>query len=245
MMRAHCLQHVPFEGPGSIEPWLATAGYTLSYTRFHETAQLPALPRPETIDFLIVLGGPMGVHDERLFPWLVAEKRFIEQTITRGVPVLGICLGAQLIAHVMGARVYRHRFPEIGWFPVYPVTPQRSGFPLTEVTTAFHWHGDTFDLPAGSVHLARSDACENQAFLAGEAVLGLQFHLETIPESARALVVNCSDELTPSPHVQSESEILDASAARYQAINRIMEDVLSFLVRRGQAGTQIAGTSVE
>ncbi len=244
-MRAHCLQHVPFEGLGSIEPWLATAGYTLSHTRFHETAQQPALPRPGTIDLLIVLGGPMGVHDERLFPWLATEKRFIEQAITAGTKVLGICLGAQLIAHVMGAKVYRHRFPEIGWFPVYPVTPQRSGFPLTEVATAFHWHGDTFDLPAGSVHLARSDACENQAFLAGDAVLGLQFHLETTPESARALVVNCSDELTPSQHVQSESEILDATAARYQAVNRIMEEVLGFLTKRDRAGTPFAGTSIE
>lgn len=233
-MRAHCLQHVAFEGLACIEPWLTAAGYTLTYTRFFETADLP---QPETVDLLVVPGGPMGVHDERLFPWLVAEKRFIEHVVALETPVLGICLGAQLIANVMGARVYRNRHPEIGWFPVYPVAAHRTGFPLAEELMAFHWHGDTFDLPTGSVHLAHSDACRNQGFLVGESVLGLQFHLETTPESARALVVNCSDELTPSHYVQSESEILESSPGRYQAINGVMEDVLEFLTKRTVPGT--------
>ncbi|WP_218188034.1 type 1 glutamine amidotransferase [Desulfosarcina cetonica] len=125
-MRAHYFQHVPFEGLGSIQDWLETAGYTVTATRFFEPWTLPAL---EEIDFLVVMGGPMSVNDTDQFDWLVAEKQFIHDAVMAGKAVLGICLGAQLIASALGARVYPNPVKEIGWFPIQGIaSPDSSGF---------------------------------------------------------------------------------------------------------------------
>jgi GMP synthase-like glutamine amidotransferase len=232
-MRAHYLQHVPFEGPGSIEPWLRTAGYEVTHTRFFE-AQSACLPDPHAVDLLIVLGGPMSANDDSRLPWLAEEQAFIRRCIGLGKAVLGICLGAQLIARAMGARVYRNPVKEIGWLPVQgvPGTPDEGSiFRFPPAFEAFHWHGETFDLPPGAVHLARSEGCENQAFQLGGSVIGLQFHLETTPEAAREIVANCRAELLPSRYVQSETAILAAGLEKYRAINNLMARVLSFLTR--------------
>jgi GMP synthase - Glutamine amidotransferase domain len=122
-MRAHYLQHVPFEGLGSIEPWLLDAGYEISNTQFFNSRVLPDI---EDIDLLVVMGGPMSVNDETGHPWLVEEKKFIKNTIKAGKPVLGICLGAQLIANSMGSNVFSNSEKEIGWFPIESVEPQSS-----------------------------------------------------------------------------------------------------------------------
>lgn len=229
-MRAHYLQHVPFEGLGSIAPWLDKAGYQVTRTGFFGTAELPD---PQNIDFLIVLGGPMSVNDEDRFPWLTAEKQFIRETIVKGKPVLGICLGAQLIANALGAGVYRNSAKEIGWFPVQGIASGApSVFKFPESIDVFHWHGETFDLPAGAVHLAKSEGCFNQAFQFGNAVIGLQFHLETTPKAARDIVSNCRDELTPAPSIQTEKEILSANPGQYKTINDLMNKLLSFLLRK-------------
>ncbi len=226
-MRAHCLQHVPFEGLGSIEFWLAGAGYGITWTRFFES---PELPDPGGIDLLIVLGGPMGVNDEAIHPWLAPEKRFIHDAVRSGTPVLGICLGAQLMASALGARVYRNACKEIGWFPVRGV-PSEGGpvFRFPDAVEVFHWHGDTFDLPAGAVHIAKSEGCLHQAFQVGGSAIGLQFHLETTPDAARDIVAHCRDELVPSTYVQNEVQILSAPPERYRAINRLMGEVLGYL----------------
>lgn len=228
-MRTHYLQHVPFEGLGSIEPWLASAGHEVTCTRLFEVADLPD---PDAIDCLVILGGPMSVNDEAEYPWLASEKRFIREVIRSGKPVLGICLGAQLIASALGARVSRNREKEIGWFPVHAVVAADAAvFPFPSSQTVFHWHGETFDLPPGAVKLAKSAACENQAFQLGKSVIGLQFHLETTPESARAIIAHCGDELVPSTYVQTADEMLSAEAERYRAINDLMAGVLDFLMR--------------
>ncbi len=226
-MRAHYLQHVPFEGLGSIEPWLRTAGYEITNTQFFESSELPAL---NEIDLLVIMGGPMSVNDQDEFPWLSLEKKFIRNVIDSGKLVLGICLGAQLIASAMGAKVYQNPVKEIGWFPVQGVPPiSSSSFSFPPSTEVFHWHGETFDLPPGATLIARSEGCENQAFQIGTSVIGLQFHLETTPESAREIVSNCRDELIPSPYVQTEEEIISAKSESYNSINQLMGNVLSFL----------------
>jgi GMP synthase-like glutamine amidotransferase len=230
-MRAHCLQHVAFEGPGMIEPWLRAAGHEVTHTCFFEAA---SLPEPDEIDFLVVMGGPMSVNDELEFPWLADEKAVIRSVVRARKPVLGVCLGAQLIAGAMGARVFPNPCKEIGWFPVEAVpAPADPPFPLFRFPPAievFHWHGDTFDLPAGAVHLAASAGCRNQAFQLGSAVIGLQFHLEITAEGLRKLAANCRAELVPAPYVQSEDALLGAPAERFQTVHRLMAEVLSFLV---------------
>jgi len=226
-MRAHYLQHVPFEGLGSIAPWLDKAGHKVTCTRFFESPDLPDL---KDIGLLVVMGGPMSVHDEDKFPWLDAEKKFIREVIHIGTPVLGICLGAQLIASALGAGVYPNNGKEIGWFPVYGIeSNDKAVFHFPQKTDVFHWHGETFDLPAGAVRLAQSDACVNQAFQYGESVIALQFHLETTLQDARDLVSHCRDELIPARYVQTEEEILSAKNAKYKSINSIMDNMLSFL----------------
>lgn len=233
-MRVHVLQHVPFEGLGSIEAWLSHRGAHVSYTRFFESARLPPLT---DIDFVIVLGGPMSVNDAKQLPWLHDEKHFVAQAIASNKAVLGICLGAQLIASAQGARVYPGQEKEIGWFPVFaePLVPDTFVFP--ENTEVFHWHGETFDLPSGALHLATSAACRNQAFQIGARVIGLQFHLETTPKSAEAIISHCASELLPqSRYIQTESALLTIPAANYAGINVLMTNILEYLVR--DEGTQ-------
>lgn len=226
-MRAHYLQHVPFEGLGSIESWLLSEGYEISCTKLFESATFPAV---EEIDLLIAMGGPMSVNDEAELPWLAEEKAFVRSAVESGKSVLGICLGAQLIANALGASVYPNSAKEIGWFPIQPVPGMSPGlFQFPSSTEVFHWHGETFDLPPGATRIASSEVCENQAFQLGGAVIGLQFHLETTPESANNIVANCRDELIPSQYVQREEEILSASPEKYRSINRLMGDILVFL----------------
>lgn len=232
-MHAHVFRHVPFEGLGSIGPWLDRAGHHVTHTSFFESEVLPGI---ETIDWLIVMGGPMSVNDAFAFPWLVPEKRFIRHAIERGMPVLGICLGAQLIASAMGARVYPNRVKEIGWLPIQGIPSEdKELFRFPSSAEVFHWHGETFDLPSGAVRLAKSDGCDNQAFQLGRSVIGLQFHLETTPASARAIVAHCRHELIPAPCVQTEAQILAAGDKTYTSINRIMDSVLDYFMHSAAA----------
>lgn len=229
-MNAHYFQHVPFEDLGVIRPWLTRHGYAITRTRFFESF---VWPDPDEVDLLIVLGGPMSVHDEQTLPWLFDEKRFIAARIASGKPVLGICLGAQLMASAMGAPVYKNSSPEIGWFPVWalPETGNTNfGFPAS--VNVFHWHGETFDLPRGAIHLARSEACQHQAFQIGHSAIGLQFHLETTPEAAQELVRHCRDELIAGfRFVQTKEQILTAGQDTYRLAHDQMHRVLSYLTR--------------
>jgi len=194
-MKIHWLQHVPFEGLGCIEPWLAENRHAVSCTRLWVGDRLPAAG---SVDGLIVMGGPMGVYDESIYPWLAEEKAFIKQIIAQNKPVLGICLGAQLIAEVLGATVKKNKQREIGFFPL-----AGDGKIFPAEFTAFHWHGDTFGIPEGAAHLASSAATKNQAFIYKDNVLGLQFHLETTEESLLSLYEHCKDEVTGGPFIQT------------------------------------------
>ncbi|MFP5504596.1 MAG: type 1 glutamine amidotransferase [Gammaproteobacteria bacterium] len=234
-MHIHFLQHVPFEGLASIRSWIERGGHTVGCTRLYAG---DGFPRPETVDFLIVMGGPMGVHDIEQYPWLVAEKGFLRAVIGAGKRVLGICLGAQLIADVFGARVYPNRQKEIGWFPVTRSEDAEAsmlGRLLPAEFMAFHWHGDTFDLPPGAVHLGSSAVCRHQAYAVGERILGLQFHLETTPESARELIEHAGDELVDAPTIQTADAML-ADGTRFDDLNRLMFTLLDALAGVAQDG---------
>jgi len=228
-MRVRMLQHVSFEGPAALEPALRAAGHDVAVTRLDAGDPLPALAE---LDWLVVLGGPMSVHDEAAHAWLAPEKRLVRAAVEGGRRVLGVCLGAQLIAASLGAAVTRNREREIGWFPVARAPgAERSAFgrALPARFPAFHWHGETFALPPGAVRLATSEACIEQAFAMGERVLALQFHVETTRVAAEALVANCADELTPGRWVQGAGEILAVQApfAEAQAVMRGVLDVLA------------------
>ena len=227
-MKVHVLQHVPFEGIGSMEGWLAKRSATVGYTRFYESAKLPD---PGQADLVIAMGGPMSVNDEQSLPWLAPEKAFLRETIRLGQSVIGICLGAQLIASALGSSVYPGRHREIGWFPVEAVDTGGEAFQLPGRLTAFHWHGETFDLPDGAVRLAKSEACDNQAFQLGRNVVGLQFHLETTPKLAALLLRHCRHELVQGEYVQTEPVIRDTSETACAGINRVMDGLLSYVVR--------------
>ena len=225
-MKIQVLQHVPFEGSGSMAGWLAARRVEVGLTRLYAG---DPLPRADEIDGLIAMGGPMSVNDEDELPWLRPEKELVRNAVSRGIPVLGVCLGAQLIASALGARVYPGPEKEIGWFPIQGVAGVAPAFQFPPECLAFHWHGETFGLPPGAVRLASSAGCDNQAFQVGSRALALQFHLETTPDSAAALVEHCRDELVPGPYVQTESELLAAPATHYAAINRLMGEVLAAL----------------
>jgi GMP synthase-like glutamine amidotransferase len=215
-MKLHYFQHVPFEGLAHIQTWADSRAHAVSATPFFRSERLPPL---ENVDLLVVLGGPMGATDDGRFSWMRQEKIFIEEAISRQKKVLGICLGAQLIADVLGARVYPNREKEIGWFPIElnpPNARHNALGVLPQRTDVFHWHGDTFDLPAHALHLARSRACENQAFSVGPQVLGLQFHLEMGPSQIDALLAGGAGELVRAPFIQTPREILELTR-RYAA----------------------------
>ncbi|QIK37944.1 type 1 glutamine amidotransferase [Caldichromatium japonicum] len=224
-----CLQHVPFEGPGVIADWSRQRGHRLIPVNLFAQKELPA---PTELDVLVVMGGPMGVDDESAYSWLKAEKRLIADCIHAGKQVIGVCLGAQLIAQVLGARVYRHRHAEIGWFPI-GLTDRARAHPLmaglpAEIL-AFHWHNDTFDLPHGALHLAHSAACERQAFLYDGRVLGLQCHLEITPQGLWDLISHDADSLQPGPFVQTADQMLAIGADGFAQIHRTLFDLLDRL----------------
>lgn len=227
-MRLHVLQHVPFEGLGSITDWLSARGdVNVTYTRFFDDARLPLV---SDLDLIIALGGPMSVNEEEQHQWLGAEKRFLSAAIKNGTPLLGICLGAQLIASALGARVYPGPAKEIGWYPVFAEPAQPNAFTFPAEVRVFHWHGETFDLPVGAVLLTHSAVCRHQAFQVGPRAMGLQFHLETTPASAESMINNCADELVTEPYIQSIQELRSVSDVHYATINALMASVLDYLV---------------
>ncbi|POY35381.1 amidotransferase [Solitalea longa] len=225
-MNIHYFQHVPFEGLGYIETWIKEKEYNLTATRFYEKDKLPDLNQ---VDWLIIMGGPMNVDDEEQYPWLKAEKEFIQKAIDANKTVLGICLGAQLIADVLGADVFPNKFKEIGWFPVevFEAT-HKFNFPQNKITV-FHWHGDTFDLPEDATLAASSRATINQAFRFKQNVVGLQFHLETTLACIDALIENCGDELISNAFIQSADQIRNFAPNYIEENHEAMQLILEHL----------------
>lgn len=244
--RVHWLQHAEHEGLGCIGPWLEKKAYALTGTRLFAGETLPTA---QDFDWLIVMGGPMNIYQHAQHPWLQAEKRLINDAIVNNKKILGICLGAQLIADALGAAVTKNGNAEIGFFEVYlndDITKywHFNGFPKR--FPAFHWHGDTFATPNGCRNLIKSDGCVNQAFVWRDQAVAIQFHLEVTFEDARRWLE--LEDLKPERYVQTAAEIL-RDPARFKQNNRLMirllerMDALSPATPSGQGPVLGAGVS--
>lgn len=187
-MRVLILQHSPAAGPGRISQWLLERATAVHICHLYAQARIPRL---DSFDLLIALGGPMSVHDEPQIPWLGAEKRLIRKALSAGKRVLGIGLGGQLLAQALGAEVHTSASREIGWWPVekYPhAQGSPLGLALPERLMAFHWHGESFELPKGALPLYRSAACANQGFIWQERAIALQCLMQSDWHSIEALL---------------------------------------------------------
>lgn len=218
-MRVHWLQHADFEDLGCIAPWLAALGITPGRTRLYAGEPPPPV---EAIDWLIVMGGPMNIYEYERHPWLRAEKAFIKNALVAEMKLLGICLGAQLIADALGGPVARNAHSEIGWFPLKRrETAQASKFfsDFPETFTAFHWHGDSFAIPPGANSLMASEACANQAYEMAGRIAAIQFHLEVTAANARIWFEQ--ERPATARYVQTPEEIL-SDVSRFADNNRLM-----------------------
>ncbi len=221
-LRIHALFHTDYEDFNFIKQWAHSHYHTLNVSRSYDNDALPAL---DSFDWLIVMGGPMSVHDEEKHPWLIKEKALITQATEAGKTVIGVCLGAQLIAHCLGAEVKPSGVKEIGWLPIR-LTPAGQAHPLLQDFpkqdfTLLHFHGDGFDCPTGASIIASTDAVANQGFVyqtslhkaLGNWVLGWQCHFEVTEESLAKMVVNGNNSIQSGlkeyPNtVQSPAEII-------------------------------------
>jgi len=203
-MHFHFIQHMAFETPGSILDWCSNKNHTYSITRIYEDLLLPPL---NEFDVLVIMGGSMGVYEEKDYPWLKTEKAFIKSAIDAEKKVLGICLGAQLIAEALGAKVTPHTLKEIGWWPVQKTTAHKLTNHLPATFTTFHWHGDTYSLPENAIHLLGTPGCDQQGFIYKNHVAGLQFHMEVKKDLLENMTDHEKAELVKSSYVQTENEI--------------------------------------
>lgn len=221
---AWILQHVPFEGPGAIAPWLLSCGYALRSLNLWEN---PDFPDVSDTGFVVSMGGPMSVNDLAAFPWLRDEQQWLRDILSKEIPVLGVCLGAQQMAAALGAEVHPNLEKEIGWWPLHACHPSGA-----EGLQVLHWHGEGFDIPAEGEWLERSDACPHQSFRIGTRALALQYHLETTSDSLNALISHCREELTPARYVQTESVLLEGFH-RYHSHARKRLDVFLTALHTG------------
>lgn len=226
-MDVYIFQHVEYEGPGAILPYLQAKGHKVHVVRLYAGDRIP---HEDEVDFAIMMGGPMSVLDEADFPYFVREKELCRDMVQLGKPILGICLGAQMIASAFGAAIRKSAEKEIGWYPV----EWEGG--IAEPITTFHWHGETFDIPKQAVALARSEACPRQGFRLGSA-LALQFHLEATPDSMESMLKNGADEIeaakaSGSKYVQGAEEIRAACAANMGKCNDTLVKILDFMLEK-------------
>lgn len=224
-MRIHSFEHEPFEGLSNIEVWAKNKCHSITRTLLFKNEKLPEM---SDFDWLVIMGGYMNIYEEDKYPWLTKEKKFIAEAIARKKIVLGVCLGSQLIADVLGGEVSRNRYREIGWFPVSLTREARNSSIVNTLPNkfiAFHWHSDTFKIPPGATRVAESEGCANQAFEYGR-VIGWQFHIEYSIESINNMFKNCGDDLVEGKYIQKPDEIISqySNVAEMQRILNLLLD---------------------
>ncbi len=228
-MRINSLEHESFEGLGNIEVWAQNKGHSISRTLLFKNGKLP---ETSEFDWLVIMGGSMNIYEEEKFPWLKEEKIFIAKAIAAKKIILGVCLGSQLIADVLGGKVSKNQYKEIGWFPVSLTREAKDSSifcSLPNPFTTFHWHGDTFKIPSGAKRLAQSEGCKNQAFEYGRTI-GLQFHLEYSKKSIDLMFRNCRDELLDGKYIQTPDEII-SKIENVHEMNKTLDLILDNMER--------------
>lgn len=227
-MRLAILQHVVYEEPGFIETWARSHHYEITKIRLFAG---DALPQLDSFDWLVVLGGPMGVYDEPLYPWLKLEKQLLRDCLDAGKLILGVCLGAQMLAEVLGAKVERNREREMGWHPVTLSDAARAhplfkDFPAQ--FTPLHLHGDCFTAPPGTTPIGASEACSQQGFIWKNRAIGLQFHIEFTEYNVRRVLKECGNDFGSGPYVQTPAEVLNPQ--KLQSSQQLMSKLLEKIV---------------
>ena len=239
-LRVHYFQHIHDEGYGSPEAYLRQQGAVISHTAFHklpEGEQAGALPAIDEVDLLIIMGGSMSVNDEAIYPWLKQEKAWIKAFIEQDKPVVGLCLGGQLIASSFGAVVRKNEVQELGWWPVYAVPVNKDVYPFTvfdfpSQVEILSWHGETFELPQGAVLLAGNSACARQAYQYKHNVIGFQCHPESTPH-ALTLYLDDKDEITEytGQYVQTAQQLRQTQPDRFEPANQLLERAIKFVLQ--------------
>lgn len=228
-MKAIIIKHASFEGPDYILDIIKKHNFKYKIVNIYENERLPQL---NSFDILIIMGGPMGVYEEEKYPWLTKEKGFIKKAIKQNRKILGICLGAQLIAECLEGKVYKNKYSEIGWFPVFLKKDDKNHNilrSLPEKFITFHWHNDTFALPKGAVHFASSSACKNQAFMFGSDIIGLQFHPEIKLKSLKTFINKFQNDIKIEKYIQEKSKLIPANSILRQN-HIIMEKIFDILI---------------
>ncbi len=243
MIRAFSLEHAPYEDPVYITKWLKDHNIRITSIKLFEGDSLPEISE---VDLLIIMGGPMNIYEEEKYPWLPGEKKFIKDAISADIPILGICLGGQLIADVLRGKVTKASIPEYGWHMVNRLPDIELSFlreqatessPFPKSIMVFQWHQDTFRIPPGSLPLYGSERCQNQAFIYLDKVIGLQFHPEMDPKTIRDfLSLPCTiKELELNGQLPVQSDILDKldlCAHGNEFIAGVLEYLMSSLKRK-------------
>lgn len=226
------VQHVPHENPGIIGPAVERGGYRADYIRVYETH---AMPRTiEGYSALIVLGGPMGVYEQETYPFIKGELKLIESALKTNTPALGVCLGAQMMAKAAGAKVYKGKSKEIGWYGVSLTeegVDDRLFMGLSDEFTVFQWHGDTFDIPGNASRIASSELFENQVVRIGSRAYGIQFHLEVTEKMIKEWIEVNRDELKGLKGVIDPKKIIRETAENITGLHAYGRTVIERFLR--------------
>lgn len=232
-METYIFQHVEFEGPGILLKLLKDRGHNVHIVKLFAG---DPIPHEDDVDFAIIMGGPMSVLDEADHPYFVREKELCRDMVQLSKPLLGICLGAQMIASAFRAAILKAPEKEIGWHPVKWGEKSKAFAKGFGTVNAFHWHGQMFKVPKEATWLAGSEGCENQAFRLGSAI-ALQFHLEATPDSIASILKNCAEEHAEAldakcKFVQDEKEIKELTAKYVEDANKFMNTILDEMLRK-------------